>query len=500
MRVLFRSPSLFLTLAGAFLGALAMTVLAMVVALSAIVKPWIDRSMSDRARLDLQAVAAELGSLPPGSGEREVAAVLARHGREPAPGIGQHDVRLVVYVDRAGRLVHPGPVPGSVRPVLERELGVTLPAFPRGPRGRAGRGGSRDSLIAGGRGGRPVEWRLWARLALPETGPFPGELASFGPDVPDRLWPRGLPRPFVILIPIAVLVSIGVGLLVFRAIVARLRVLEALAGRVAEGDLSSRAGELGRDEIGRLAARFDAMTAALAEARERVDASDRGRRQLLADITHELATPLTSIRGYAETMLDAGVTVSDDERRTYLGYVLEEAQRMDVLIQDLLDLTRLEADAAPLDGVRLDWTELCRHTVARFGSRYRAAGRHLEWSGDSTPIPVVAEGRRLEQLLDNLLANGLRHVPEGGHVWVSLTDGVTHATLTVSDDGPGIPEADLPRVFERFYRADPARATPGTGLGLAIVKRIAERHGGRVWAEGRVPSGACIQVELPKAP
>src|SRR5205814_3144057 len=138
-------------------------------------------------------------------------------------------------------------------------------------------------------------------------------------------------------------------------VVKRLRALETMAARVTEGDLAARVETSGADEIGRLESRFNRMTERLAAAREAVAETDRQRRRLLADITHELATPLTSIRGYVETLLDPGVPLSADEPKQYLNDVLEESKRMDLLLRDLLDLARLEAGAQPLARERLDW-------------------------------------------------------------------------------------------------------------------------------------------------
>jgi signal transduction histidine kinase len=242
---------------------------------------------------------------------------------------------------------------------------------------------------------------------------------------------------------------------------------------------------------------MNVMTESLSEARQRIEVSDQQRKQLLADISHELATPLTSIRGYTETLLEPQVPVSDEERATFLQNILEESKRMDLLIQDLFDLTRLESGTIEMEKVRLDWGDLCRNTLARFQSRFGKAGLTIQWAGSEEPAWVLADGRRLEQLLENLLINALRYVPSGGTVSVTVDPADDHYRLTVSDDGPGFPAEDLPHIFDRFYRADTARTSPGSGLGLAIVQEIARQHGGQVRAENRAPHGATISVELP---
>jgi signal transduction histidine kinase len=321
------------------------------------------------------------------------------------------------------------------------------------------------------------------------------ELRQFG------FWPMATPRPILLSIPIAILLAGTAGLIMFRVLLKRLRALEHLAARVTEGDLEARVPDPGPDEIGQLGARLNRMTESLAEAKRHIENNDRQRRQLLADISHELATPLTSIRGYTETLLEPAVKVSDEERAAYLRRVLEESERMDLLIQDLLDLTRLEAGAITLIKERLDWTALCRNTMDRFIDRVREAGLNLRWSGPAAAAWVMADGRRLEQVLENLLINTLRYVPTGGTITLSLARITAKTTayfqLTVCDDGPGFPPDDLPRVFDRFYRADEARSTGGTGLGLAIVQEIMRLHGGKVGAANIQPTGAAITVLLP---
>jgi two-component system OmpR family sensor kinase len=306
-----------------------------------------------------------------------------------------------------------------------------------------------------------------------------------------------------VFLPLALLAAAGGGLFAFRLVVRRLRRLEALAGRVAEGDFSARVAE-GQDEIGRLGQRLNQMAASLGEARERDLANDRTRRRLLADISHELATPLTTIRGYTETLLDPDVPVDEKERTDYLQAVKEEARRMDLLLADLFELTRLEAGAIGLHPEPLDLADLVRNMVDRFEPRFREGGLALSFEGPLESAPLTADGRRLEQVFLNLLGNALRYVPRGGHVWVRLRPGEepdrTGVCLEVADDGPGIPPADLPHVFDRFYRGDPSRPAGGSGLGLAIVRELVAGHGGRVEAANRPEGGAIFRVRLPEAP
>jgi len=352
----------------------------------------------------------------------------------------------------------------------------------------------------------PSRFEILARRQVRRGAEVMGEVFVLRP-----LRPPGGPLNFgsptsLLFLPISVIASAISGLIIVRLLSRRLRSIENFAGRVSEGDLSARIGDTSGDEIGRIATRLDRMTERLADARAEIEENERQRRHLFADITHELATPLTAIRGTAETMLNPEVRLSESERTSYVRGMLEEARRLDRLTRDLFDLARLEAGASPLHLQPLDWVALCRNTSDRFVPRYRTAGLTLSWDKSADHAPIVADGHRLEQVLENLLVNALRYVPEGGTVALALvsTGGAAHRyQLSVTDDGPGIAPEDLPHAFERFYRAPGVREHAGSnddngsGLGLAIVREIVERHGGDVRAEARVPHGLSIVVELP---
>jgi signal transduction histidine kinase len=356
-----------------------------------------------------------------------------------------------------------------------------------------------DTLREGPRRG-PFRFEIMARRGVSHAEGGNGEVVIARPPTPGGLMGFFGSRSLLVALPIAALSALAIGLIMMRLLVRRLRGIETLAARVAEGDLSVRIADRSGDEIGRIAERLDRMTGRLNEARDQLAATERQRRQLFADITHELATPLTSIRGYAETLLDPHVIVTPEERARYERGILEESRRLDRLIRDLFELARLEAGATPLVREPLDWAALCANTAERFEPRFRAAGLTLAWRAEVSEAWIEADGHRIEEVLENLLANTLRYVPAKGTVLLSLASARDQYRLTIEDDGPGIAPAELSRVFERFFRGSAPRAAGddgGSGLGLAIVREIIERHGGAVWAEARVPHGLSITIELP---
>jgi signal transduction histidine kinase len=370
---------------------------------------------------------------------------------------------------------------------------------------------SRDSMAAD---------TLHHTVAVPPPAPFRSRLEVLarrpvvrGTDtlgtveIARRVRPTGeFPPPWssLLFIPIAIGAALVGGLVMVRLLVRRLRSMELLATRVAEGDLTARIADRSGDEIGRLAEQLDRMTDGLASARAQIEATDLQRRQLFADITHELATPLTSIRGAAETLLDPHVPMSGEERTRYMRGMLEESDRLDRLTRDLFELARLEAGSVPLTRERLDWTALCRNTIDRFLPRFEKAGLRLSWRPTVDHAWIDADGHRIVQVLENLLVNALRYVPSGGCVSLELARASSASSdhryrLIVSDDGPGVPAEDLPHVFERFYRGAERGGSRdvGSGLGLAIVREIVARHGGTVRASARAPHGLTIEIELP---
>jgi signal transduction histidine kinase len=294
----------------------------------------------------------------------------------------------------------------------------------------------------------------------------------------------------------------GMALFVFGPARRRLRVLQSAADALGAGERHARAPEGGGDEVAALAKSFNRMAADLEARVSDLKESDRVRRQLLADVSHELMTPLTAMRGYLETLALPGAVKDDQMRDRYLRVVTEETLRLESIVGDLLDLARLEGGGSVLhrEAVPVSWLfgrVAERHEVA-LGEKRITLERQIAPDADG----VDGDARRLEQVLQNLTANAVRHTPEGGRISLSSRRDNGHVVLAVADTGSGIPQEHLPFVFDRFYKADASRAqeqSPGSGLGLSIVKAIVERHGGTVTAFPVPGGGAVFEVTLESA-
>jgi signal transduction histidine kinase len=279
----------------------------------------------------------------------------------------------------------------------------------------------------------------------------------------------------------------------------RLRSLEDAAAALGAGDTAARAPEGGGDEIAALSSAFNRMAAELEARLGELQRADRVRRRLLADVSHELMTPLTAMRGYLETLGMPAVVRDEATRERYLRIVTEETLRLEAIVGDLLDLARLEGGGVEIEPTEVPIAWLFDRVTERHGVTTGQRRIALETTIAPGAEHVRADGRRLEQALQNLVANAVRHTPDGGRVTVSAARAAGGLRLRVDDTGPGIAPEDLPLVFDRFYKADKARTAgeAGSGLGLSIVKAIVERHGGRVAAGASDAGGARFEIVLP---
>ena len=289
-----------------------------------------------------------------------------------------------------------------------------------------------------------------------------------------------------------------IAFVVFGATRRRLGDVQTATERLGAGDLTARAPEYGGDEVAALARSFNRMADELAARASALDASDRARRQLLADVSHELMTPLTAMRGYIETLTMAELQLDAATRQRYMAIVTDETQRLEQIIGDLLDLARLEGGGITLRREHVDVAALFERVAARHGRELVERQIRLVRRVDPAAARVPGDPDRLEQALQNLAANALRHTPAEGEISLTAEAAGNRIRITVRDTGPGVPRDHLPLIFDRFFKSDASRrAAGGSGLGLSIVKAIVERHGGSITA--RNEGGAVFDILLPSS-
>lgn len=302
-----------------------------------------------------------------------------------------------------------------------------------------------------------------------------------------------------VLLLFAVIIATTFGVFIAANISDGLRQLARTARRLATGDFSVRAAIPGRDEVSQVAAAFNDMAAQLQEAAQQREEVETLRRDLIAWTSHDLRTPLTSIRVMIEALHDGMVDDPETVQR-YYRTIRADVVALNNLIDDLFELAQLDSGVLTLAKEPHSLGDLISDTLESF--RVIAGQRQIELDGEVGPNldPVLLNPPKIGRTLANLVSNALSYTPAGGRVRVTAHRANGSVQVIVQDSGPGFAPADLPRVFEKFYRGEQARsrATGGAGLGLAIAKGIVEAHGGRIWAENTTNSGAKISFTLPK--
>lgn len=310
-------------------------------------------------------------------------------------------------------------------------------------------------------------------------------------------------RALAIAAVVLVLLGAPLALWLSRSVSRPLARLAAATGIVARGDIPVELPTDGPEEVAQASAAFNAMAQEVARGRA-------SQRQLVADLRHDLRTPLTVIGGFAEALRDGTAQGSAIPRAAEL--IVSETARMETMLGDLGALADLERGGRPLEPVPLDAVALMREAAARFGPTAAARGQQVTVQPAPGPLVVLADPLATDRIISNLVANAMAHTRS--RIWleassVAPTDppiggpggwsGRAGVLLAVRDDGPGIPADILPRIFDRFFRGDPSRTGPGAGLGLAIVAELAVAQGGRAFAESRLGAGARVGVVLPAA-
>jgi signal transduction histidine kinase len=398
-----------------------------------------------------------------------------------------------IVLMRDGREVanHPAGIPDGIRNALRREVARgELPA-----RGRVfvPRRSDDDRY----RGGGPPPFQLGEFAAVFMDGEPVGTVAVLLGRPPMGMVVREL-APTMALVGGSVLIvgSALFALVVFGPARRRLKQLQEATVRFGAGDMTARAPDRGGDEVAALARSFNQMGDELASRARALDVSDKARRQLLADVSHELMTPLTAMRGYVETLTMKELRLDPATRDRYLRIIDDETHRLERIIGDLLDLARLEGGGGTFRREQVPVHALFERVHSRH--ERELTERHITLAANIARGAETVQGDpdRLEQALQNLAANALRHTPDGGEIVMAADVAGDKLRLRVRDSGTGIPSEHLPLIFDRFYKVDAARkAAGGSGLGLSIVRAIVERHGGTISAHNE--GGAVFDVLLP---
>ncbi|MGH2829303.1 MAG: sensor histidine kinase [Actinomycetota bacterium] len=275
-----------------------------------------------------------------------------------------------------------------------------------------------------------------------------------------------------------------------RGMTTPLRQMSGAASRMARGDYSERVTTSSRDEVGRLAAAFNRMATEL-------EGMERLRRDLIANVSHELKTPIAAIRAHLENLLEG---VEQPDRET-IEVMLRQSERLSLLVEQVLDLSRLESGTMPLQPEPVALRPLADQVIAEVSMARRDHGVRIDNQIDEPSPAARADRQRVHQVLYNVLDNAVRLTPAGGRVAVAARSDDGTVRVDVDDTGPGIAPERLGLVFERFYRADSSRSRSdgGAGLGLAIARSIVEAHNGTIWAEPRAGGGARFSFTLPAA-
>ena len=309
---------------------------------------------------------------------------------------------------------------------------------------------------------------------------------------------RSLAGPALGGLALAFLVAALVGVAAVVLLTRPLGRLAETVGAFERGGLAVRADASGRGEVGRLGAAFNRMAAQIEAQVEALRRTDAQRRDLVANVSHDLRSPLAALRGYLETAHVVGDRAGPEERRTYTERALRAAERLSDMVTDLFDLARFDAAEVRAELEPTALAELVADVVAEGQGRAEACGVALRVRAEDGLPLVPADARLAERAVSNLVDNALRHTPPGGSVSVDVAraDG-GGVSVAVRDTGEGIAPDVLPRVFERFVRADASRTGGGAGLGLAIVKRIVDLHGGTVRVESVLGAGATFTATFP---
>ncbi len=296
----------------------------------------------------------------------------------------------------------------------------------------------------------------------------------------------------------AVLVALLLGLVFARRFTAPLTAMTSVAEAMAQGDYDQTLSITRSDEIGKLAGALNQMAESARDRMSELHRLEQIRRDFVANVSHELKTPIAAVRGLVETVIDDR-KMTDEDRERFLAKICNQSMRLSSIVTDLLTLSQLESGNGMLETELLDLCEVVRSTVTSLAQTAEARNIRVEVRLPEDPVRLLGDEDALSQVTSNLLDNALKYSPRDAEVWIRLRQENGKAVIEIQDRGVGIEPRDRDRIFERFYRVDKARSRElgGTGLGLSIVKHIVLAHGGAVDVESSPGAGSTFRVFLP---
>ncbi|MEJ2751396.1 MAG: ATP-binding protein [Chloroflexota bacterium] len=301
-----------------------------------------------------------------------------------------------------------------------------------------------------------------------------------------------------LLLLFAAIIASSFGLFVSATVTDGLQQLAITAQQLAEGDLSARVDISGKDEVAQVGLAFNEMADQLETVDMQRTELENLRRDLIAWTSHDLRTPLTSIRVRVEALNDGVLDDPETEQRYYRS-ILSDVMALNLLFDDMFELAQLDRVDAKLEKSLDSLEELIEECLERFQTISAERGVQLSANVGEDVDPLPLNSAKISRVLDNLISNSLRYTPKGGRIVITADRDGDRVIVSVEDSGPGFNEEDIPRLFEQFYRGEQARtrATGGAGLGLSIAHGVVEAHGGRIWAENVPGGGARVSFELP---
>ena len=296
---------------------------------------------------------------------------------------------------------------------------------------------------------------------------------------------------------LGVLIALALGWALAQRVSIPIWEMVQVAEAMRDGKYTQRVRTITDDEVGRLGDTLNRLGSELTGKISELQRLETVRRDFVANVSHEIKTPLTSIKGYVETLLGGAIN-DPDNRLRFLEKIERNSERLTNLVQDLLSLARIEATEDTLKLTAIDWTEVVTSVIARNEDVLHQKNIRVKVELPSVPLRALGDREAMTQVLDNLLTNAVKYTADGGRITVAVASRGIWSKLEVADTGIGIPPEHLHRIFERFYRVDKARSRElgGTGLGLSIVKHLVSAMGGEVHVESTVGIGSCFSVKL----